>query len=87
MLAQKNSRSHLLGPDRSHLFIRGEFTAGGGGFRRPQWCRICPFSRPKEIAVAQLVLTHLKGMLDFDAGEKRPQTARDAVIMKGPQAR
>jgi hypothetical protein len=30
--------------------------------------------------------THLKGVPDFDASENRPQTARDAVIEKGPQA-
>ena len=28
-----------------------------------------------------------KACLDFDAGEERPQTARDAVIKKGPQAK
>ena len=55
--------------------------------RRDQNVEPVSFSRPKEIAVAQLVPTHLKGVPDFDAGEKRPQTARDAVIKKGPQAR
>jgi hypothetical protein len=43
--------------------------------------------RPEEIAVAQFMPTHLKGVPDFDAGENRPQTARDAVIEKGPHAR
>ena len=34
-----------------------------------------------------LVAHHLKGVPDFDAGESRPQTARDAVIEKRPHAR
>jgi hypothetical protein len=46
-----------------------------------------PLGRPEEIAVAQLMPTHLKGVPDFDAGEDRPQTSRDAVIEKGSQAR
>jgi len=46
-----------------------------------------PLGRPEEIAVAQLMPTHLKRVPDFDAGENRPQTARNAVIEKDPQAR
>ncbi len=55
--------------------------------RRDQNVEPVPFGCPEEIAVAQLVPTHLKGVPDFDASEKRPQTARDAVIEEGPQAR
>ncbi|MGD0432379.1 MAG: hypothetical protein ABSA58_14950 [Acetobacteraceae bacterium] len=55
--------------------------------RRDQNIEPVPLGRPEEIAVAQLMPTHLKGVPDFDAGENRPQTARDAVIEKGPQAR
>ena len=54
--------------------------------RRDQNVEPVPLGGPEKIAVAQLVPTHFKGMLDFDAGQKRPQTARDAVIKKGPQA-
>jgi hypothetical protein len=55
--------------------------------RRDQNVEPVPLGSPEEIAIAQLMPTHLKGVPDFDAGEKRPQTARDAVIEKGPQAR
>jgi plasmid stability protein len=55
--------------------------------RRDQNVEPVPLGRPEEIAVAQLMPTHLKGVPDFDAGENRPQTARDAVIEKDPQAR
>ncbi len=55
--------------------------------RRDQNVEPVPLGRPEEIAVAQLMPAHLKGVPDFDAGEDRPQTARDAVIKKGPQAR
>ncbi|MBV9250665.1 MAG: hypothetical protein JO227_15630 [Acetobacteraceae bacterium] len=48
--------------------------------RRDQDVEPVPFGSPEEIAVAQAVPTHLKGVSDFDAGEKSPQTARDAVI-------
>ena len=48
--------------------------------RRDQNVENVPLGNLKEIAIAQLVPTHLKGVPDFDAGEKRPQTARDAVI-------
>lgn len=46
-----------------------------------------PLGSPEELAVPQLMPTHLKGVPDFDASEIRPQTARDAVIKQGPQAR
>jgi hypothetical protein len=46
-----------------------------------------PLGRPEEIAVAQLMPTHLKGVPDFDACENRPETARDTVVEKGPHAR
>jgi hypothetical protein len=39
-----------------------------------------PLGSLEEIAVAQLMPTHVKGVPDFDAGENRSQTARDAVI-------
>jgi hypothetical protein len=55
--------------------------------RRDQNVEPVPLGSPEEIAVAQLMPTHLKGVPDFDASENRPQTARDAVIEKGPQAR
>jgi hypothetical protein len=55
--------------------------------RRDQNVEPVPLGSPEEFAVAQLVPTHLKGVPDFDAGENSPQTARDAVIKKRPQAR
>ena len=55
--------------------------------QRDQNVEPVPLGSPEKIAVAQLMLIHLKGMPDFDAGENRPQTVRDAVIEKGPQAR
>ena len=55
--------------------------------RRDQNVEPVPLGSPEEIAVAQLMPTHLKGVPDFDAGEKHPQTAWDAVIEKCPQAR
>jgi len=55
--------------------------------RRDQNIEPVQLGRPEEIAVAQLMPTHLKRVPDFDAGENRPQTARDAVIEKDPQAR
>jgi hypothetical protein len=55
--------------------------------RRDQNVEPVPLGSPEEIAVAQLVRTHLRGVPGFDAGANRPQTARDAVIKKGPQAR
>ena len=55
--------------------------------RRDQNVEPVPLGSPEEIAVALLVPTHLKGVPDLDAGEKRPQTARDAVIEQNPQAR
>ena len=55
--------------------------------RRDQNVEPVPLGSPEEIAVAQLMPTHLKGVPDLEAGENRPQTARDAVIEKGPQAR
>jgi hypothetical protein len=55
--------------------------------RRDQNVEPVPLGRPEEIAVAQFMPTHLKRVPDFDAGENRPQTARDAVIEKDPQAR
>jgi hypothetical protein len=54
--------------------------------RRDQDVEPVPLGSPEEIAVAQLMPTHLKGVPDFDAGENRPQTARNAVIKKGLQA-
>ena len=56
-------------------------------FRRDQNVEPVPLGSPEEIAVAQLVPTHLKGVPDFDAGENRPQTARDAVIERDPHAK
>ncbi len=41
---------------------------------------------PEEIAVAQFMPIHLKGVPHFDPAENGAQTARDAVIEKGPQA-
>jgi hypothetical protein len=55
--------------------------------RRDQNVEPVPLGSAKEIAVAQLMPAHLKGVPDFDAGENRPRTARDAVIEKCPQAR
>lgn len=55
--------------------------------RRDQNVEPLPLGSPQEIAVAQLMPTHLKGVPDFDPGKNRAQTARDAVIEKGPQAR
>lgn len=55
--------------------------------RRDQNVEPISLGGPEQIAVAQLMPTHLKGVPGFDAGESRPQTARDAVIKKGPQAR
>ena len=55
--------------------------------RRDQNVEPVPLGSPEEIAVAQLMPTHLKGVPGLDAGEKRPQTARDAVIEERPQAR
>jgi hypothetical protein len=55
--------------------------------RRDQNVEPVPLGGQEEISVAQLVPTHLKGVPDFDAGEKRPQTAWDTVIKQGPQAR
>jgi hypothetical protein len=55
--------------------------------RRDQNVEPAPLGSPQEIAVAQHAPTHLKGVPDFDPGENRPQTARNAVIKKGPQAR
>jgi hypothetical protein len=49
--------------------------------------RVSTLGSLEEIAVAQLTPTHLKGVPDFDAGENRSRTARDAVIEKRPQAR
>jgi hypothetical protein len=54
--------------------------------RRDQNVEPIPLGSPEEIAVAQLMPTHLKGVPDLDAGEDRPQPARNAVIEKGPQA-
>jgi hypothetical protein len=54
--------------------------------RRDQNVEPVPLGSPEEIAVAQLMPTHLKGVPDFGAGENRPRTARDAVIKNGPQA-
>jgi hypothetical protein len=55
--------------------------------RRDQNVKPVPLGSLEEIAVAQLVPTHLEGVPDFDTGENRPQTARDAVIKKDPQAK
>jgi hypothetical protein len=55
--------------------------------RRNQNVEPVPLGRLEEIAVAQFMPTHPKGMSDFDAGENRPQTARNAVIEKCPHAR
>ena len=51
--------------------------------RRDQNVETVPLGSPEEVSVAQLRPTPLKGVPDFDAGENRPQTARDAVIEKG----
>lgn len=45
-----------------------------------------PLGSLEEIAVAQFMPAHRKGVPDFDAGENRPPAARDAVIEKGSQA-
>ena len=55
--------------------------------RRDQNVEPVPLGSPEEIAVAQLMPTHLKGVPDFDVGENRLQTARDAVIEKDAQAK
>ena len=55
--------------------------------RRDQNVEPVPLGRLEEIAIAQFMPTHLKGVPDFDAGENRPQTARDAVIEERRQAR
>jgi hypothetical protein len=55
--------------------------------RRDQNVEPVPLGSLEEIAIAQLMPSHLKGVPDFDADENRPQTARDAVIEKGPQAK
>ena len=53
--------------------------------RRDQNVEPRALGRSEEIAVAQFMPTHLKGVPDFGAGENRPRTARDAVIEKGSQ--
>jgi hypothetical protein len=55
--------------------------------RRDQNVEPVPLGSPQEIAVVQHVPAHLKGVLDFDAGENSPQTARNAVIKKDLQAK
>ena len=55
--------------------------------RRDQTVEPVPLGSPEELAVAQLMPTHLEGVPDFEADEHRPQTARDAVIEKGSQAK
>jgi hypothetical protein len=56
--------------------------------RRDQNVEPVPLGNPEEIAVAQPMPPHLKGVPDFNAGENRPRTAPNPVIEKGrPQAR
>lgn len=55
--------------------------------RRNQHIEPVPLGSPEEIAVAQLMPTHLEGVPDFDTGQNRPQTAGNAMIEKDPQAK
>jgi hypothetical protein len=48
--------------------------------RRDQNVEPVLLGRTEEIAIAQLMPTHLEGVPAFDAGENRPRAARDAVI-------